>query len=695
MPSSRINPTGQNNPGQTSRAVGQTSNYGVSRPHSNQLHQGDVVRGEISDLRNNEITITMENNMVLKGQITDSSHLSIGQTAAFRLNTVAPSGIIMEAIPKSFSETELTLINKALQEAGLPATERNQSAVKALMDNLLPINKQSIQHLMQLAYDYSTDDMNTLAIMNRSHMTITKDSVTQFSNYRNDQYQLLNKIQVFARQLPELLDFLADNGPANAVADFGGKLLSITLSGQNDNVQTALQTISSLTVEQQEEIRQMLSDTPLTDEKLLALSNGSLTFRDALALIRDAALSGSLKLSENVSSSALAAKMNEITMLLEPTTDSTQLPPASSFHVTEAQNPEIASSSPDTEIEPSLSPTVPEEETQETASRFTLAGKLFQNLSDAAKSSIQNLNQMLTASTPSGQTPDIIDTILATWKHTSYETEAISLHLSSQDRQQFLEQLEHFPISQQLKASIGSGEASIKEIFTAIHDLIPLSPAGQVRDLFQSPAFQSLFSHTLLSSLTVTPKQLASQNGMDSFYQIMEDKMNAFERLISTTLSGNDSSQLSGEAHDMKENINFMKLLNETFAYMQLPLKLQNQNAHGDLYVYTNKEKRKQNPEQISVLLHLDMEHLGMVDVKLEKDHNEVKASFYLDNHSALQLLQNNTSMLENALLEKGYICTVHVESQDKPVTVNDFLNTKIASNTSNEMKRFSFDIRA
>ena len=98
------------------------SSYGVAKSGMNQIRQGDVIRGEISDLRNNEITITLENNTLIKGQIADSSSLSIGQTAAFRLSSVSPSGVMLDAIPNSYTETELTLINKALNEASLPAT---------------------------------------------------------------------------------------------------------------------------------------------------------------------------------------------------------------------------------------------------------------------------------------------------------------------------------------------------------------------------------------------------------------------------------------------------------------------------------------------------------------------------------------------------------------------------------------------
>ena len=176
----------------------------------------------------------------------------------------------------------------------------------------------------------------------------------------------------------------------------------------------------------------------------------------------------------------------------------------------------------------------------------------------------------------------------------------------------------------------------------------------------------------------------------------LENKLESFEKLINSTLSGQDSQQLSGQAHDMRSNIDFMKALNESFSYMQLPLKLQNQNTHGDLYVYTQKEKLKQNPEKISILLHLEMDHLGVLDVRLEKDKYNVDARFTLENTDAMQLLQRNTHMLQDSLNEKGYTCNIQVDSgTPKENPVQSFLNTKVTTTATHEMKRFSFDIRA
>lgn len=720
MADPRINPTnpnsrqamgggslvsGRNNPGQTAHSVGQLSSYGVARSGMNQIRQGDIVKGEISDLRNNEITITMENNTVIKGQIADSSNLSIGQTAAFRMNTVSPTGLFMEVLPNSFSQTELTMINKALEEAGLPATERNQAAVKALMDNLLPINKQSIQHLMQQAYDYGTEDMETLCLMNRKHLEITPDSVAQFSSYRTGQHQLLARADAFASQLPQLLEALSENGPSNAVASFGERLLSITLSG-TDLPTYGNQTISQLSAADFEAIREMLANTPLNETQLQALQTGSMSNQDALVLLRDAFAAGTLNLPEGCSEAEMMAKMNEITQMLR-LAEPTILQPGDSTET-------LASLTEDTvQVEGASEQATQEQTAQEQSatqavennrgSSFAIAGKFLHNLSDAAKSSFQSLNQNLNQMLASREgsfsvthTPAVIDTLLNSAAANGREQNALFTYLTPEERSAFLDGLKELPVSSTLKEGILSGEVSTKEVMSVIHNMIPHSDSDVMGQLFQTAAFQKMFTQSLMESFTITPRQLAKNGEMDSFFKKMESRMDSFEKLINSTLSGNDAKQFSDQAHDMQSNIDFMKSLNETFGYMQLPLKLQNQNAHGDLYVYTQKEKLKKKQDKISLLLHLEMEHLGTINIRLEKDKQHIDTNFMLDNQDSIELIERNTHMLQDSLNENGYTCRIQVQPQEKEETpVQDFLNSKVTTASTKEMKRFSFDIRA
>ena len=127
-----------------------------------------------------------------------------------------------------------------------------------------------------------------------------------------------------------------------------------------------------------------------------------------------------------------------------------------------------------------------------------------------------------------------------------------------------------------------------------------------------------------------------------------------------------------------------------------MPLKLQNQDAHADLYVYTQKEKLKHNPENVHVLLHLSLEHIGDIDIYLDKNKNDINAKFSLEDLPSIDLIKTNSSILKDALGSQGYSCQVDVSQAGAGTsTVNEFVDAKINTSATADMKRFSFDIRA
>lgn len=689
---------------QMARPLTGANSFGTVRNIASQLREGDIIRGEVSDLHNNEITITVENNGIVKGHIADSSTLSIGQRAAFRMNTVSATGISMEVLPQTLTDNEQTMIRKALQEAGLPFTDRNEAAVKALMDHLLPINKDSIQFLMQQAYDYDTQDMDSLCIMNKQHMEITKDSIQQFSSYRSGQHALLNKIQEFSYQLPQLLDTLADNGPASSVSAFGERLLSI-LSEPSDEPLSMTPLMAHLSDSDRSQILDMLSETPLEDTTLQALQNGTLSQRDILSLLQKAAAEGTLKLPADSNPQELQQMMQSITSVLEPAAPPEEISYHAVFDETDLSTPPDSSGQPEAASDNLLSDAEQTDQMEQTDAadhKSFSFGRFFHNLSDAARTSLrtvnQNLNQMLAADSSSSlQThlPSVVRTLLDSVEQSGRSQNALFTFLTPEERNALQHALDPLSLPEPLKRSIREGNMSAGELLEMIRTRLPQTDAAAARQLFKSTAFQKLFTQSLLQQFTLSPKQLEKPGQIDTFYQHLEQKMHACEQLIDSVLSGSDSRQIAGEAHDIRHNIDFMKTLNETLSYVQLPLRLSGQDAHGDLYVYTKKERLKHHPAQISVLLHLDMEHLGTTDIRIEKNNLQIQADFYMEDPSAQQLLLRNTSLLEQALADKGYTSHIQIHPQEKIENpVSEFLNRKVTG-SSGELKRYSFDIRA
>ena len=699
-----------------SASAARTKDFGVVQSPG-RLYEGDIIRGEVSDLCNNDITITLEDNTILRAKITGNPMLSIGQTAAFRLGGVSGGSILLEAIKNSFTETELTLINKALDEAGLPPTQHNQSAVKALMDNMLPINKESIQHLMQQSYDYKTNDMNTLAIMNRLMMDINADTVKQFSSYMNGTHQLLGQIQDFAQNIPALLNTLASGGASGTLSAFGERLLSIALydnAGGTGSMPDGTLSVSQLTASQMQELMELLSETPLTEDVIAQLKDGSLSIHDALSLLRDAIISGTAKMPEGITQEGITDQLFLINMALgqgdgeeavmKQTEDIIKNIPVADANITaEAEEETTGSNKADNNPgNAEITEGQAENTTDKAGSRFNFANKFFQTITETAKNSFNNtlnfLQQAATPGTKQEQQPvhTIIDTLADLYGKESRQSDSLGSFLTAGERNELVAKFDFLPVSKSFINKVLSGEATAKEVVTVVKNIIPLAEPSAVQGLLGSHVFENILGKFLQSSWTLTPDKLKKEGEVNSFYDKMKTQLRQFEGLIQTALSGEDSDNMGRSAHDMERNIEFMKTLSETFSYLQMPLKLQNQDAHADLYVYTQKEKLKHNPENVHVLLHLTLEHLGDIDIYLDKKKNDINAKFSLEDLPSIDLIRTNSDMLKSALNGQGYSCQVDVSQAGAGTsTVNEFVDAKINTSATADMKRFSFDIRA
>ena len=91
--------------------------------------------------------------------------------------------------------------------------------------------------------------------------------------------------------------------------------------------------------------------------------------------------------------------------------------------------------------------------------------------------------------------------------------------------------------------------------------------------------------------------------------------------------------------------MSFMEQLNHQMIYAQMPLRLSNQNANSELYVYADKRKLMQKKDGVSVMLHLDMDHLGQTDVKIDLKGSHVNARFYFNDEESVNLVSGHKTL--------------------------------------------------
>ena len=614
------------------RNVGSLSNYGQSLPVK-QLSVGQVLKGEVTDLRNNEIVVTLDDNTKVAARLENGLSLSIGDTAAFRVKDISISHIILEAIPKSELAVANSTINKALDEAGLPKNEKNILVVRELMNQGMPINKQAIQNILIQSYTHKTVDISTLVLMNKNRIPLNNGAAEQMQNHIDGQHPMAADIFSLATEVGTLLQNFASYNTSENCLTFGKELFSIILPSKSDIIPDTLSApepdISFLTPNERTELISTLDMFSLPESAKDAILDGSLPLRDAIVLTK-----------ENIN--------------LAMTIDENHLTELKQHQEAELLKGNIITSPAEMEAElNSLTKTIE-------AFDIPSVGKLFDEYYDLQRSNNE-----------------------------------IGAILDTEGRENLSELLKDFPLSPKLKELIDNGEAPVKDVLNTLKNTMPLTDDKHLKALFQSTEFKDILQAGLTANWTLTPKQLKNPDAVKNFYDTLYEQTQRLSELSKTPLLSGLllKGDLETPAQNLKQNMDFMNILNQMFPYVELPLRLQDQITHGDLYVYTKKQSLKKNPSNLSVLLHLDMESLGPLDIKLNLNGNVIDSTFYFSDKDAMNLISNNIILLEDALVEKGFLLKTAMEMQAEPQNIVKEFIEKDTKETP--MQRYTFDIRA
>jgi hypothetical protein len=247
---------------------------------------------------------------------------------------------------------------------------------------------------------------------------------------------------------------------------------------------------------------------------------------------------------------------------------------------------------------------------------------------------------------------------------------------------------------------INDGKLDIKDVKQLLNNsnIAAKLTDEQKSEIFKSEPFKSLVKTSFQNRWTLTPEEISKDGKVEEFYEKLAKETSKLSKVIEDTIaqSGQDASVIQAKsAANINDNIEFMNQLNHMMNYVQLPLKLSDSNAHGDLYVYTNKKNLARNDGTLTAFLHLDMDNLGSLDVSIamQTDKNRVTTKFYLDEDS-LALVDEHKDELIERLSKKGYQCNAIILEKDEDKTVMDHLEEQVSGQNAMIGYR-TFDTRA
>ena len=192
---------------------------------------------------------------------------------------------------------------------------------------------------------------------------------------------------------------------------------------------------------------------------------------------------------------------------------------------------------------------------------------------------------------------------------------------------------------------------------------------------------------------SIKPEDVESPEKVEELYQKLGKQLKGLSNLLEE--NGQRGSSAYQNVTNLSQNVDFLQQINQTYAYIQLPLHLrQGEHKTGELFVYTNKKNLARKDGQVSALLHLDMEHLGPLDVYVALKDTKVSTKFYVQNDAILDYLEANMDVLTERLQKRGYDCkcetTLRTELQQTAQAMAPLLKTE----GSVPVAQYAFDVR-
>lgn len=577
------------------------------------LKEGAVFKGEVLNIVDDKITISLEDKAQLMARLQEGVELGVGDRLLFAVKENNASQILIKPLFDSLHSAQTQVLERALDAAGLSPTEKNFSAAKELMEAGMPVDKGNMVKLLSQSMKFEGTSMQTLVGLNKMNIPVNEANIAQFERYQGYQHQLSGDISMAADGMASFTQAFPEGASGQTLVSVANQILDMFMPEQTQNGNISMNELSQGDAQNGQMVNQ--NGQPVAEGALLTGEQG-------LPIAEQGAMDGQAALLK--AQGALHAEQT----------------------LAQGSNNQIASEI----LAQGGAENVAEDNTQteQTAGKNTVSLSQITENTGLTKEAVTNLSNLMSKAGVSG------------------------------------EQL------QTMFQNANSPEELMKNM------LQTLSTSGAnehaIRQVLDSNEFKDMLSDVIKKNWALNPKDMKDPKEIDELYDRIIKQSKSFENMIST--NGGETKQFEQSFQNMRQNMQFMEQLNNQMIYAQMPLKLTNQNANSELYVYADKRKLAQKKDGISVMLHLDMDNLGKTDVHVTLTGTNVNARFYLDDQDSVDIVTDHINQLAKQLADRGFSLTNEVIKRQPQESINKVVDEVIDENAERSIKRYTFDAR-
>ncbi len=195
------------------------------------LQPGQTIQGAVVSRNGNVAQIALSQELLINARIDQSISLALGQNMSFEVKT--NNGSILSLAPLYANMANQATIQRALGAAGLPETAENVEMVARMMEEGMPIDKDTILNVSRQLLEFPGQNPASIIQMIRLGLSVTELSIEQFEQYQNASHQLLGSAETIMSELPEVFKELMSEGRTGQAYAFYGQVLDILAEGES------------------------------------------------------------------------------------------------------------------------------------------------------------------------------------------------------------------------------------------------------------------------------------------------------------------------------------------------------------------------------------------------------------------------------------------------------------------------------
>lgn len=561
------------------------------------LKPGQTIQGTVVGRNGNSVQIELAQDFSISAKLDKSVSLALGQMLSFEVK--ANAGSFMSLAPLYTNTANTATILRALSAASLPETAGNIEMVARMMEEGMPIDKESILNMSRQIMDFPGQDPASIIQMAKLELPVTAENIQQFEQYMNMNHQILGSAHTVAEELPQVFRELVQEGQGDkALAFYEAVLSAFTEEGGEEGAVVSLRPGAG----------------PVLEE---------------------------------------AVQTSQTAQEMETQADSQTEAAGNAQNVQNMQNAEA-----------------------ETAGKTEQMPLPEQAVSEEQASSVK------------------------TGAENAQNSQAQAPVLTEKQWEGLANELRRLGVAEETAEQIKDGSMPPKEVLNLVKNLLPKAMRGEIperdiRGLLGGREFQALLKEEIGRQWTIAPREVADKKQVEQLYERIREQTARLTQALET--AGKADASAGRSVQNLQNNVDFMNQMNHLYAYVQLPLKMLGNEAHGDLYVYTNKKNLAAKDGQVSALLHLDMEHLGPLDVYVTMKDKQVSTNFTVADDDVLSLIEAHIDTLNQRLTSRGYSVKTQMSVKEAKEEAEESIMQTILHQQKNisVLSRTSFDMRA